>query len=117
MYLVRAPVPRGQDGDPQGHAGPGQVPGDGVSEQVHGVVTWQVTRTVGNDLTGHRQAIDLLQVTVASNLVEGCGPGAQSFHYCPSMNVHTLVHVCLYIPKIVRVMAPMIMINVCRVSV
>lgn len=72
MYLVGAPVPRSQYGEPQCHARPGQVSSDGVSEQVHGVLTWQVAGTVWNDLTGHRHAVHTLQVTVPSNLVEGC---------------------------------------------
>lgn len=75
-YLVGTPVPSGQYGEPQCHARPGQVSGDRVSEQVHGVLTWEVTRTVGNDLTGHCHAVHLLQITIASDLVEGCGPGS-----------------------------------------
>lgn len=74
MYLVRTPVPGGQDEEPKSHAGPGQVSSDGVSEQVHGVLTRQVAGAVGNNLTGHRQAVDALQVAVAANLVESCGP-------------------------------------------
>lgn len=75
MYLVRAPVPGGQYGEPKRHARPGQVSGDGVSEQVHGVLTRQVAGTVGNDLTGHCHAVHMLQVAEAANLVESCGPG------------------------------------------
>ncbi len=75
MYLVRAPVPGGQYGEAQSHAGPGQVSSDSVSEQVHGVLTGQVAGTVGNDLTGHSHAVHALQVAVTANLVEGCGPG------------------------------------------
>lgn len=73
MYLVGAPVPGGQYGEPQGHSWPGQVSSDGVSEQVHGVLTWQVTRTVGNNLTGHCHAVHMLQVTIATDLVKCCG--------------------------------------------
>lgn len=73
MYLVSAPVPGGQYGEPQRHAGPGQVPGDGVSEQVHGVLARQVAGAVGDDLTRNRHAVHALQVAVAADLVEGCG--------------------------------------------
>lgn len=73
MHLVSAPVPGGQYGEPQGHAGPGQISSDSVSEQVHGVLSWQVAGTVGNDLAWHRHTVNPLQVTVATNLVKGCG--------------------------------------------
>lgn len=81
MYLVRAPVPGGQYGEPQSHARPGQVSSDGVSKQVHGVLTWQVAGTVGNDLTGHCHAVHMLQVAEATNLVESCGPGTHNSNY------------------------------------
>lgn len=80
MYLVGAPVPSGQYGQPQCHSRPGQVSGDSVSEQVHGVVTWQVTRTVGNDPTGHRHAVHSFQVTIPSNLIKGYGPETHNLH-------------------------------------
>lgn len=93
MYLVGAPVPGGQYEEPQSHAGPGQVSIDGVSEQVHGVLTRQVAGTVGNYLTGHRQAVDVLQVAVATNLVESCGPGKHNSNNNPSNRaaVHKLL--------------------------
>ncbi len=81
MYLVRAPVPGGQYGEPQSHAGPRQVSIDGISEQVHGIVTWQVAGAVGDNLTWHGHAVHMLQVAVAANLVEGCGPGTHNFKY------------------------------------
>lgn len=76
-YLVGAPVPRGQYGEAQGHAGPGQVSGDGVPEQVHGVLAWQVAGTVGDDLTGHCGAVHALQVPKSPDLVESCGRGEE----------------------------------------
>lgn len=76
MYLVGAPVPSGQYGEPQRHSRPGQVSRDGVSEQVHGILAGQVTRTVGNDLPGHRHAVHPLQVIISSYFVEGCLPEA-----------------------------------------
>lgn len=72
-YLVSAPVPCGQYGEPQSHPGPGKVSGDGVSEQVHGVLPWQVAGTVGNNFTGYRSAVPLGQLAVATNLIESCG--------------------------------------------
>lgn len=77
MYLVGAPVPRGQYGEAQSHAGPRQVSGDGVPEQVHGVLAWQVAGAVGDDLTGHCRAVHVLQVPKSTDLVEGCGRGAE----------------------------------------
>lgn len=77
MYLVGAPVPRGQYGEAQSHAGPRQVSGNGIPEQVHGILAWQVAGTVGNDLTGHCQAVHMLQVPKSTNLVESCGRGTQ----------------------------------------
>lgn len=94
MYLVRAPVPGGQYGEPQSHAGPGQVSSDSVSEQVHGILTWQVAGTVGNDLTGHRHAVHTLQIAVAANLVESCGPGSHNSSY--TILKITAVVVCLF---------------------
>lgn len=73
VYLVRAPVPGGQYSESQSHAGPGQVSSDGVSEQVHGVLTGQVASAVGDDLAWHRHAVHTLQVAIATNLIEGCG--------------------------------------------
>lgn len=81
MYLVGAPIPGGQYGEPQSHAGPGQVSSDGVSEEVHGVLTWQVAGTVGNDLFGHCHAIHMLQFAVAADLFESCGPGTHNSNY------------------------------------
>lgn len=81
VYLVRAPVPRGQYGEAQGHARPRQVSGDGVPEQVHGVLAWQVAGAVGNDFTGHCHAVHVLQVPKAANLVESCGWGRQTSHW------------------------------------
>lgn len=78
VYLVGAPVPGGQYGEPQGHARPRQVTSDGVSKQMHGVFTWQVAGAVGNDLTGHRHTVHPLQVVVATNLVKCCRRGTQS---------------------------------------
>lgn len=75
MYLICAPVPGGKYGETQGHAGPWQISSDGVSEQVHGVLTWQVAGAVGNDLAWHCHAVNMLQVAVATNLVKGCRPG------------------------------------------
>lgn len=72
-YLVRAPVPGGQYSETQSHAGPGQVSGDGVSEQVHGVLARQVAGAVGNDLAGHGHTVHVLQVAKATDLVESCG--------------------------------------------
>lgn len=71
-YLVRAPVPGGQDGDTQSHARPGQVSRDGVPEQVHGVLSGQVAGAVGDDLAGHGRAVHVLQVAKATDLVESC---------------------------------------------
>lgn len=75
MYLVGAPVPGSQYGEPQCHTRPGQVSSDGVSEEVHGILAWQVAGAVGNDLTGHCHAVHALQVTISTNLVKGCGLG------------------------------------------
>lgn len=77
-YLVRAPVPRGQYGEAQGHARPRQVSGDGVPEQMHGVLAWQVAGAVGDDFTGHCHAVHMLQVPKSTNLVESCGWGTQT---------------------------------------
>lgn len=72
-HLVRAPVPGSQYGETQSHARPGQVSGDSIPEQVHGVLSGQVAGAVGNDLAGHRHAVHLLQVAKATDLVESCG--------------------------------------------
>lgn len=72
-YLVRAPVPSGQYSETQSHAGPGQVSGDGVPEQVHCVLSGQVAGAVGNDLARHGHAVHVLQVAKATDLVESCG--------------------------------------------
>lgn len=82
MYLVRAPVPGGEYGEAQSHAGPGQVSGDGVSEQVHGILSWQVAGAVGNDLTWHGHAVHTLQVAITTDLIEGCGQ--ENTHTTPS---------------------------------
>lgn len=49
-YLVGAPVPRGQDGQTQSHARPGQVSADGISEEMHSVPPGQVASCVGDNL-------------------------------------------------------------------
>lgn len=49
-YLVSAPVPRGQDGQAQSHARPGQVSGDGIPEEMHRVLPGQVASCVGDNL-------------------------------------------------------------------
>ena len=72
VYLVGAPVPGGQDGEPQGHARPGQVSAGCVPEQVHGVGPGEVTAAVGDDLGRHGRSIHTLQVTIATDLVKGC---------------------------------------------
>lgn len=72
-HLVRAPVPGCQYGEAQSHARPGQVSGDGVPKQVHGILSGQVAGAVGDDLAGHGRAVDLLQVAKATDLVESCG--------------------------------------------
>lgn len=77
-YLVRAPVPHGQDGEAQGHARPRQVSADGVPEQVHGVLAGQVAGAVGNGFAGHCHAVHMLQVPKSANLVESCGRGTQT---------------------------------------
>lgn len=82
MYLVRAPVPCGQYGEAQSHAGPGQVSSDSISKQMHGVLTWEVAGTVGNDLTRHCIAVHMLQVAKTTNLVKSCRPGTQNSHNC-----------------------------------
>lgn len=53
IYLVGAPVPRGHDGQPKSHPGPGQISRDRVSEKVHRIRSGQVTGSVGNDLGWH----------------------------------------------------------------
>lgn len=70
MYLVGAPIPGGQYGETQSHAGPWQVSGDGVSEQVHGVGPWQVTGTVRDNLLGNRYTVHTLQVSIPTDLIE-----------------------------------------------
>lgn len=121
MYLVRAPVPGGQYGESQRHTRPGQVPTDGISKQVHGVLAWQVAGTVGNYFTGHCHAVDMLQVAKATDLVKSCGPGTQNSN-CSILKI-TAVNVLVYEvleldkPVIVRMIAPIIMTNVWRVSV
>lgn len=118
-YLVRAPVPGGQYGETQSHARPGQVPGDCVPEQVHGVLPGQVAGAVGNDLAGHGHAVHVLQVAKATNLVESCGcvrnVGNESTKQTSCVTVFFLSHANQ--PVMVRMMAPTIMTNVCRVSV
>jgi len=82
VYLVSAPVPGGQYEKAQGHAGPGQVSGYGVSEQVHGVGSWQMTGAVGDDLAWHCYTVYTLQAVIATNLVESLRhtfPVIQSF--------------------------------------
>lgn len=81
FYLVGAPVPRGQDGEAQRHARPGQVSADGVPEEVHGVLAGQVAGAVGNDFTGHCYAVHVLQVPKSTDLVESCGWGTQTSDY------------------------------------
>ena len=78
MYLVRAPVPGGQNGESQRHTRPGQVSTGGISKQVHGVLAWQVAGTVGNNFTGHCIPVDFLQFVKATDLVKSCGPGTQN---------------------------------------
>lgn len=72
VYLVCAPVPGCQYGESQGHARPGQISSGGISEQMHGVLAWQVAGTIGDDLTGHRHTVHALQVTISTDLVKGC---------------------------------------------
>lgn len=94
MYLVRAPVPGGQYGDSQSHARPGQVSGDGVPEQVHGVLSGHVAGAVGDDLAGHGRAVHVLQVAKASDLVESCARlNVNQPHNQPS-TVNTVDYLC-----------------------
>ena len=81
-YLVSAPVPGGQYGEAQSHAGPGEVSGDGISEQVHGVGPWQVAGAVGDNLTGHRYAVHALQVFIPANLVKSYSKTLCIFFKC-----------------------------------
>lgn len=94
-YLVRAPVPGGKYGETQSHAGPGQVSGDRVPEQVHGVLTGQVTGAVGNDLAGHGRAVHMFQVAKATDLVERCRPGRNVSHHRLLKNNTFVMFVCL----------------------
>lgn len=72
LYLVSAPVPGGHYGKAQSHARPGQVSGDGIPEQVHGVGPRQVAGGVWDNLTGNCFAVDFLQIPIATNFIESC---------------------------------------------
>lgn len=51
-----------------------------VSEQVHGIMSGQVTCRVRDDLGRHGLQIHALQVTVASNFVECCKVNAHQLN-------------------------------------
>lgn len=69
-HLVGAPVPSGHDGQTEGHPGPREVSCVGVSEHVHGILTWQVAGCVGNNSGWYGPGVGCCQVLVPADLVE-----------------------------------------------
>lgn len=78
VHLVCAPVPASHYGDAKKHAGPGQVPGGRVPQQVEGVLSWGVAAggdvvalgLRGGEITGRSGAVFGQQSAVASYFSE-----------------------------------------------